>query len=206
MYSIIWIPKSAGTSLCQAIHVRKRKTLQSVKYQFCDRGIVTFGHMSYRELIKNGYVSKTYDSGAFKFAIARNPYDRAVSLYFYLKDVANRIPKDQTFLSFLRILHQDGLEPIGLYNVRAFSQCNPQIRWTEGINVDYVGRFENLANDVEKIKSGLGMENIKIPHKNSTIRNHARCYYCDECLELVEFLYEEDFKAFGYQHWKRKGL
>ena len=124
----IWIPKSAGTSVHAAIGARKRKTLRSIRFGFCQRGIVTFSHIAYAQLLESRLVSESFNSRAFKFAIVRDPYDRAVSLYVYLRDKAGIVPVSWSFLDLMRHLVDKGISPIGLYNTFGLSQCNPQVR------------------------------------------------------------------------------
>ena len=155
--------------------------------------------MDYRQLVQQGFVSRLFDSRAFKFAFARNPYDRAVSLYAYLRDAVGLIQRNVDFLTFLRNIGDQGTASIGLYNARGLSHCNPQVRWLDGVDVDFIGHIENLNEDVRLIAKKLGIETPQIPHENPTRRGRAEEYYCRESLELVRYIYDEDFKAFGYE-------
>ena len=66
----IHIPKTAGTSICKAF------------------GVFTRGHASIKKFPAN--IRHHY----FKFCFVRNPYDRLVSSYFYLKaNGSNHIDK-----------------------------------------------------------------------------------------------------------------
>lgn len=193
----IWIPKTAGTSLFSLLEADKYLNLHQLKSGFVNKGRVTFGHMKYRDLVSHGHVSKSFDNTAFKFAITRNPYHRAVSLYSYLRG-RGQVDDSLGFLDFLRSLKSEGITPIGLYNVRGLSQCNPQIRWVEGVRLDFLGRFEDLNADVEEILASLGLPLRPLPKKNRTHHGEFRDYYCPEARCLVRDLYKEDFEAFGY--------
>ncbi|NNJ71462.1 MAG: sulfotransferase family 2 domain-containing protein, partial [Kiritimatiellales bacterium] len=73
----IWIPKTAGTSIWQAMDVPKLKSLHLAKHRFAGHGPVTFCHMDYARLVEKGYISQTFNDSAYKFTFVRNPYDRA---------------------------------------------------------------------------------------------------------------------------------
>jgi hypothetical protein len=193
----IWIPKSAGSSIYSTLNAPKLKEIKLVKYRFPNKGIVTFGHMDYAELVNKHYVSKEFDESAFKFAIVRNPYDRAISLFSYLKK-REMIPQIESFLTFCRRLREDGCEPIGLYNLDGISQCNPQVRWVEKINMDFVGKLENIGDDMKFVFSELGIRERKVPHKNITAHADYQSYYCKESKTIIEDFYREDFEAFNY--------
>ncbi len=83
----IWIPKNAGTSLYNMLQEHsciKVKEASKIKQRFSQRGLVTFAHMDYAQLVEQNYIRPEYDESSFKFCFSRNPYDRAVSLYVYL--------------------------------------------------------------------------------------------------------------------------
>ena len=195
----LWIPKSAGTTVYETMGSPPLlKTEHLVRYRFVNAGLVTFGHMDYAALVQKGLVSPEFDQSAFKFAFARNPYDRIVSLYFYSQRV-DRLSKDISFLDFCRQLLKEPCEPVGLYNSIGLSQCNPQSRWLEGIDVDYVGRVESIDEDMLTVMRELGFgATAEVPKLNATQHRSYRDYFCDETRQIVEHLYDEDFRQFGY--------
>jgi hypothetical protein len=200
----IWIPKTAGSSIYTILGAPPElKKMHLVRNRFVNKGIVTFGHMDYRELVRRGYVSTRFDESAIKFAFSRNPYDRCVSLYEYLKTQKimkqKKVPGSESFLSFCRRLKNSGCENIGLYNVKGFSQCNPQVRWIENTRMDFIGKYESLEEDCAKIFSILGLPAARLPHLNATHHADYRSYYCSESKEIVEEFYKEDFRYFGYK-------
>lgn len=193
----IWIPKTAGTSLVDLLDASKLKSMRYVKCRFMNRGVVTFGHIDYLALLRKGYINYSFHRRAFKFCVVRNPFDRAVSLYHFLQR-EGRIPQEYKFLDFARLLAERGCEPIGLYHVKGLSQCNPQVRWMEGVSLDFVGRFESLVKDTEKILRRLSINGRQLPHLNATRHDDYRAYYCRESEEIIRQFYAEDFKHLGY--------
>lgn len=199
----IWIPKTAGTSmfdLLESYGGTKAVEVDLVRSKWPRQaGLVTFGHMSYGQLVDQGVVSKEFDRNAFKFAICRNPYDRAISLFSYLK-YHGVLPSELDFAGFLRTLNDDGCPPLGLYNVLGWSQCNPQIEWIRGIDVDRVVRFETMGRDLDEVLVLLGIGRKKVRHLNAVERTEETCnYLTPENIRLINRIYAEDFSTFGYQ-------
>jgi hypothetical protein len=193
----IWIPKTAGTSIRNMLHAVTYLNTHDVKYRFPHRGIVTFGHMDYLGLVDQGYISSYFNESSYKFAITRNPYDRAVSLYFYIVKSQQK-SCGPSFLEFFSRIAEDGVPPIGLYNKNALSQCNPQLRWVENVNFNYLGAMETLHDDIEIICRDLEISNASLHKFNSTQHDDYKKYYCPESKKIVEELYHEDFEAFRY--------
>lgn len=194
----IWIPKNAGTSMYHALRrygCVKTKEAERVRYQFSGRGLVTFAHMDYHELVRQGYVSEDFDRRAFKFCFSRDPYDRAVSLYVYLRKATG---SELTFLDFWRGVAEKGPDPIGLYNGLGTSHCNPQVRWIENLEMDFTGRYENLAEEFDRLTEELGLPARPMEHRNRSERKTPGQYYCPETKSIIESLYTEDFERFGY--------
>jgi hypothetical protein len=193
----IWIPKTAGSSLFTLLDAPKLKSTHLVKYRFPNKGIVTFSHVSYRDLLNENYISEDFHQSAYKFAFVRNPYDRAISLFFYLKR-RQMIPQIESFRTFCRRLRDDGCEPIGLYNLEGLSQCNPQVRWVEDIDMNFIGKVESIDTHAEDILKHLGLPVKNVPRKNITAHDKYSKYYCRESKDIVEDFYREDFESFGY--------
>ena len=87
----IWIPKNGGTSMYRTLKPLGMQYLThetQIKHYFSNKGMVSFGPLNYSYLVESGLVSQSFHQSAFKFAISRNPYDRAVSSYFYFRDKA----------------------------------------------------------------------------------------------------------------------
>jgi len=194
----IWIPKNAGSSFFDLYHrfgnAPKCKTLHQVVYRFPQRGHVTFGHMDYANLVLSGYVSQEFDRSSYKFCFVRNPFARAVSLYTYLY-YKNR---DFAFLDFCRHLPQNGAHPIGPYNRKENSQCNPQIRWIENLEIDFVGRVENISDDVAQIMTAIGLKHESPQSLNASKHAVYSKYYCEESRDIIIDFYNEDFQRFEY--------
>ena len=85
-----------------------------------------------------------------------------------------------------------------MYNVKGNSQCNPQVRWLEGIRADFVGKIENIGVDMYFLGKKPDICTDNLPLKNVTKRKAFPDYYDELTIDLVRFFYEEDFKAFGY--------
>jgi len=196
----IWIPKTAGATLYTALdkHIcTKLLHITSVKIRFQNKGLVTFGHMDYAQLVETGLVKSRFDKSAFKFCFSRNPYSRAVSLYFFSRK-RNWIPEELSFLEFCQQIEK-GVHDIGLFNMQEMSLCNPQTRWLRGVELDFVGSVENFDADLCHVFESL---DLGVPDtvsaKNRTSHSPYRDYYCPESMRIVAKLYAEDFERFDY--------
>jgi len=194
----IWIPKNAGTSLYNMLKTygcTKVKVLSQISQRFSQRGLVTFDHMDYAQLVEKNHVSKEYDEKSFKFCFCRNPYDRAVSLYVYL---TKKMSDKPSFLAFWQSI-EGNIDDIGLYNSKGMSLCNPQYRWIEHVKVDFIGRYENYDEELIRLMKEVGLPPLKVEHRNKSKRKSWKDYYCDESKIIIERLYAKDFEYFDYE-------
>lgn len=196
----IWIPKTAGTSIYTIFEKNGCLKLKSKeKFEnFINKGFVTFGHVSVNHLLKVEIIKTEFFNNSFKFCFVRNPYDRTVSLFHHFKRKKNRLPDNIiTFNDFCNYIYNEKVSPIGLYNYKKLSQCNPQYLWIPK-KIDFIGRFENLQNDFNYICDKIGIEKTELPWKNKSKRDDYKSYYDKETKELIYNFYKEDFKKFGY--------
>jgi hypothetical protein len=138
-------------------------------------------------------------AGRFTFSVVRNPWDRAVSHYYY------RIQTNQTGLRDRPIPFGDWVE--GVYaerDPRYYDKPRmfmPQLHWlldeNDRIMVSAVARFETLREDFGEI-CRLVRRPAQLPHLKSSRRPHYREAYTDRSAELVARWFAEDIEEFGY--------
>lgn len=200
----VWIPKSAGTSLYGSLAklgCPKLKTEARIKRVFPQKGLVTFVHLDYRALVDAGLVSAAFDQRARKFTIVRDPYDRAVSLYFYILN-RHRLFENwhvtPSFQDFLELIDKGFYDRIGIYNEIGMSQANPQVAWTRGITFDLVGRLETLDEAIRDIGTLLGKPLPAMEWLNKNEKKLPDGLFTKETIYLIDKIYDEDFSTFGY--------
>ena len=156
-------------------------------------------------------VPEKWDS-YFKFAFVRNPYTHAVSFWRWSEvlwslkvgaeyKLSSKL-KNETFLEFLEGLKAkggDSLSPVA--DDRSFLVPGSQIYTMHGeICVDYVGRFENLKNEIKYIHDQLGLPApiVEFPHTKKNSAVDIKSLYGSEEKALVEEIWEPVFKLFDY--------
>jgi len=133
-------------------------------------------------------------------AVVRNPYDRAVSAFHYLKGGGSnnvdtldgtRYCYQETFLEFC-------LDPNGLKKAsRMQLHFVPQSYFMPD-GVDIIIKLERINEYSDKIANLLHIDSFNIPHLNKSSRGHWKDYYIDETINIVKELYMDDFIKYGY--------
>lgn len=132
----------------------------------------------------------------FKWSTARNPYDRAVSIWKYTNKWFSSRRNDFKELTFREFLDEENLISIGV-NIESFKIKNGNIYdFTKGC--DFICRFENLQNDFFKVCEILNIHPRIIPHLNKTQHTHYSLYYDDEIYKIITKRYEKDIEYFKY--------
>ncbi len=195
----VWIPKNGGSTVyasCKSpLGIIKQKSLPNEEIS---TGIYTFVHQSLKQLVSKGYVSKSYVQNAYKFAVSRCPYERAVSLYCYLKNISKArltpfFSRSPTFLEYLQTLEKRGFLPldVGKYHWRQFS--NPQSIWLNEYPLDQVIPLQNLEVSLNELCYRFTLRHSSFSIVNTNPHNEWKTFYCRDSKQLVEFLYERDF-------------
>ena len=204
-YIFIHIPKTGGTSMALALEDRAKKddiligdtpkaTKRRRKYQSSDCKGRLWKHSTLADI--EGLVGADEIERYFTFTMVRNPWDRVVSYYHWLRDQnfdhpAVKLAKGEACSGFLshpltwRTLQET---PARFYmtDARGNEVCDTYIR------------LEHVDQDAETLVEHLGFS-LRLPRVNeSSRRKDYRSYYNDSDAEFLADICAEDIKRFGY--------
>ncbi len=128
----------------------------------------------------------------FKFAFVRNPWDRLVSEYEFIR----RRPDHGRHSKVMKM----GFEKYIVYQSKRFDahQINMLADKNGNLLMDFIGKFENLHDDWNRVTDKLGIENKELTHRKKAGIKDYNSYYTDESRALVSELWKRDIEAFGY--------
>lgn len=134
--------------------------------------------------------------GYFKFAFVRNPWDRVVSCY------CNKV-LSKCHHAFRECFDKDFDYFVDFIDKQDLSVADAHIRLQTTLmplhDLDFIGRLETFSEDLSYVLSVIGLEHIKIGHKNSSQHQHYSHYYTPRTIKIIAKKYKSDIKAFGYQ-------
>lgn len=132
--------------------------------------------------------------GYTKFAVSRNPYDRAVSYVEFLKQTPHlRRHEQYRGASFGEALSMMGERR------RSETQLDMVDDGHGRMLIDRVLRLESLDEDFAALCRDLGLPPLSLPKHNTTERGHYLDHYAEPgSVEKAQALFDADFEAFGY--------
>jgi hypothetical protein len=159
----------------------------------------------------------------YTFGFTRNPWDRAVSSFFMLKQRHKKKEfKGLRFEDWVKTtfencqylaannLYPDGPRPDESFMSPGDADFSWYGPWTKScydyfvyngkISVDFIGRFENLEEDFNTICRNVGIQNpprLK-KHQKTRHRHYIEYYLTQELIDMVGFIYKGDIEHFGY--------
>ena len=197
-FAFLHLPKCAGTSL------------RSVLEPYRDEEKMGLGHPRLRVIMDDYYLIRPcgqeiyINKDSYKiFTFVRNPFDRLVSAFFYLKSGGgnnmdskfskdNNLP-DTKFTDFVK----DQLRRCKYIHFRKI--VGDLILERDLKHVDFIGKIESFNSDWELLCSKIGIPYSKIPNKNSSNHKNYREHYTDETRAIVEDYYSKDIEHFKYE-------
>ena len=197
-FIFLHLPKTGGTSILKPLH------------KLCDESKFKTGHPKLR-LVDNSYhlIGKSTDiklpADYAVYTIVRNPFQRVVSAFFYLK---SRVSKWQNDLNFCtkHELDRCNFSEFVKYKLNDVSHyfhfrniIGDYILKKDIGRVDSIGRFETLQQDFDIICDKIGIPCQQLPHENKSKHKHYTEYYNEETREIVAEKYAEDIECFGYE-------
>ena len=130
----------------------------------------------------------------YKFTFIRNPWARAYSWYEnVMRDNTHKqksqITEPIPFNEFLRIFSGKGMLKPQTYWLKDFSGSIP---------LNYIGRFENLAEDFQAICKEMNIPTLSLPHKVAGSGKDYHQSYSQESIDLIKEVYREEIEMFQY--------
>ena len=167
----IHIPKNAGTSI-ETLFTNKSFRIQPYK------------HANIHEIKKK--FPEIYNSYR-KFTIIRNPYDKMVSWYFYLK---RNLGKSYDIIDFNEWIK----DPFKFWHVNDPTYfLDSQHTWVDDTVV--LIKYENLDKELNQF---FGKE-INLPITNKSDHDHFSSYYNKESSNIIYNKYKKDFEKYNYK-------
>ena len=178
-FIFVHIGKCAGTSI--------KKALASVDGLTHSHG---GGHASLLELQTFIKESGNEPEKYFSFSVARNPWDRHVSLYHHMTTITKRYPNNP---AKAKIEFHGSFED--------FVLGGPPQKFDYSL-VNYVIQYENLIEDFDHVCKHLSIQTPILPHidyNTGRPKINYQSYYNNFTRKKISELYSADIDRFGYQ-------
>jgi hypothetical protein len=206
----VHIPRSGGTSIEETLEI------EHTDYKVENRDIM-HGWIHSEDLKAYGFVSPALQhlsvndlrrilpdeafSNYFKFAIVRNPWDRMLSQYLFEGLFQQSTKERETRKEFSFDEFDDYIRGLSAFLMQEQYQFITDEKGE--CLVDFIGRFENLADDFQTICKRMGISERYLPHINTSKHTHYSAYYTEEIKQRVQELFAKDIEMFGYQFEKK---
>lgn len=205
-FLFIHIPKTGGTSLALALEDRAKAddiligdTPKAQRRHKRQKALKARGRLWKHAMLSDveGIVPDAVLDGLFTFTLVRNPWDRAVSYFFWLKAQGFDHPAvqralDHEFEDFVR--HPETKAEFARFPARVYMQ-----RSDGREQCDLCIRLEHFAEDAEPLFQHLGFR-FEMTRENASERaTDYRRYYSEETAEIISEVCAEDIARFGYR-------
>jgi hypothetical protein len=141
----------------------------------------------------------------FKFSITRNPWDRVVSNFAWEARNKPELRPARRWYHRLGVPYEDFGETRKLFHRFVAGAWTTNDRFyieDDALCVDFVIRYERLADDLAEVCRRVGLPALELPHLKTGLRkgDHAYTDYYDGAAKaIVAERHENDIRLFGYR-------
>lgn len=167
----------------------------------------------------------------FKFGFVRNPFARFISAYHYAKmevsyyhsihgwgaEIGDQKDEDDKKRRYGYHLDYDRLKDASIADAAKMlvkGQLKHSLKWNHWrpvsywthvqgeCGLDFVGRVENLGEDLPQVCEKIGLPVSAVPHINTSKHGHYTEYLDDEpkARDMLAQYYWQDLESFGYEY------
>ncbi len=206
-FLFVHIPKTGGTSIRAALRYYKWADPLRIPLFLLSRLSHLSGHRLACKLPRHAKAIAAYEmlprpyyERLFKFAFVRNPWDLQVSSYHHLRrERPHLLDGVNTFDHFIRLKLDPDRKPVYHFDVTMECQTDYLVDLKGNLIVDFVGRYERLAEDFRIACQRIGIQAPSLPHKRKAQnRELYQRYYSAETAELIARHFQKDIELFGY--------
>uniref|UniRef100_A0A6C0ID05 Sulfotransferase domain-containing protein n=1 Tax=viral metagenome TaxID=1070528 RepID=A0A6C0ID05_9ZZZZ len=174
-----------------------------------------------RYFLSHQDVNKEVFKNYFTFTFVRNPYERLYSAYSYLYrnlsgnnllKIRNTSENKDFFTDFnIFVENYKNVNNISYFH-SFITQYDQLVDFSNNININYIGKMENLNNEFINILFYIGVKEIK--HVNYIFNNiklnstedfskinNIKDIYNQETFNFVNEFFKKDFEIFGYKKY-----
>lgn len=141
-----------------------------------------------------------YWDSYFKFSFVRNPWDLIVSHYSFFLQRQGQKPALKDFVDNIQAYNQrmEYVDPYFQESYEGFQLKHLSAPTFGSIELDFLGRFENLQEDFDVVCDKIKLSRRELPHVNkSDHKPYWECYDI-ETREVVRERYSADIEYFDY--------
>lgn len=136
--------------------------------------------------------------GAYKFAFVREPYSWMQSWYRYRQRDALKNPAHPHHHRYTGAMSFDQFVAGFREGELMLRQCDFLTSNTGELLVDYVGRYEHLAQDFSFVRERLGITQMELPLRNQSPGSDSGIAMSGDSRRIIREYFARDFELFGY--------
>jgi len=206
------VPKAAGSSIIDGINKNCPSTViinennKGLKNYLQENKHRNWPNHTNCKIMKDFLGEKAFNN-YFKFAFVRNPYDKLVSIYHYVKQKEAKMfigKIDQLPKFNQNIIKSNSFE----HWVKECNLGDTQFSFLTSnagqLLVNYIGKTEHIQADLSYVYGLLKVPNMYVSKVNVSKRRDYRSYFDKESIDIVSKKFIDDIYFFGYNFEEEK--